>query len=77
LFWSRIYKMGLKLIEIVSIKSNGTQLIVGEMVDLYFPGEIWEDNGIIDIEKAGTIAGSSLDGYHTTQLIKRMKYAKP
>lgn len=70
-------QMGLRLKEIVSIKSNGTQLIVGEIVDLYFPGEIWEEAGIIDIEKAGTIAGSSLDGYHTTKLIKRMKYAKP
>ena len=70
-------QMGLRLKEIVSIKSNGTQLIVGEIVDLYFPYEIWEETGIIDIEKAGTIAGSSLDGYHTTQLIKRMKYAKP
>ena len=70
-------QMGLRLKEIVSIKSNGTQLIVGEIVDLYFPDEIWEETGIIDIEKAGTIAGSSLDGYHTTQLIKRMKYAKP
>ncbi|MDH6252362.1 flavin reductase (DIM6/NTAB) family NADH-FMN oxidoreductase RutF [Chryseobacterium sp. H1D6B] len=69
-------QMGLLLKEIVSIKSNGTQLIVGEIVDLYFPGEIWEETGIIDIERAGTIAGSSLDGYHTTQLIKRMKYAK-
>lgn len=70
-------QMGLIFKEIVSIKSNDTQLIVGEVVDLYFPGEIWEETGIIDIEKAGTITGSSLDGYHTTQLIKRMKYAKP
>ena len=70
-------QMGLRLKEIVSIKSNGTQLIVGEVVDLYFPGEIWDETGVIDIEKAGTIAGSSLDGYHTTHLIKRMKYAKP
>ncbi|PWN57995.1 flavin reductase family protein [Chryseobacterium viscerum] len=70
-------QMSLLLKEIVSIKSNGTQLIVGEIVDLYFPGEIWEETGIIDIERAGTIAGSSLDGYHTTQLITRMKYAKP
>lgn len=70
-------QMGLLLKEIVSIKSNGTQLIVGEILDLYFPSEIWEEKGIIDIEKAGTIAGSSLDCYHNTQLIKRMKYAKP
>ncbi|BEV03635.1 flavin reductase family protein [Chryseobacterium gambrini] len=70
-------QMGLILKEIVSVKSNGTHLIVGEITDLYFPEEIWDETGILDIEKAGTVAGSSLDGYHTTQLLKRMKYAKP
>lgn len=70
-------QIGLILKEIVSVKSNGTHFIVGEITDLYFPEEIWEETGILDIEKAGTVAGSSLDGYHTTQLLKRMKYAKP
>jgi flavin reductase (DIM6/NTAB) family NADH-FMN oxidoreductase RutF len=70
-------QIGLILKEIVSVKSNGTHLIVGEITDLYFPEEIWDETGILDIEKAGTVAGSSLDGYHTTQLLKRMKYAKP
>lgn len=70
-------QMGLILKEIVPVKSNGTLLIVGEIIDLYFPSENWEETGILDIEKAGTVTGSSLDGYHTTQLIKRMKYAKP
>lgn len=70
-------QMGLILKEIVSVKSNGTHLIVGEITELYFPEEIWDETGILDIEKAGTVAGSSLDGYHTTQLLKRMKYAKP
>lgn len=70
-------QMGLILKEIVSVKSNGTHLIVGEITDLYFPEEIWDETGILDIEMAGTVAGSSLDCYHTTQLLKRMKYAKP
>ena len=71
-------KIGLYLKDIIPIEINNTQLIVGEIAELYFPDEIWDaDQGIFDIEKAGTIAGSSLDGYHSTQLIKRMKYAKP
>lgn len=70
-------QMGLILKEIISIKSNNTDLVIGEIVDLYFPAEIWQEDGYLDIEKAGTVAGSSLDGYHNTQLIKRMKYAKP
>jgi flavin reductase (DIM6/NTAB) family NADH-FMN oxidoreductase RutF len=70
-------QMGMKLKEIIRVKTNNTLLVIGEIQDLYFPAEIWDESGILDIEKAGSIAGSSLDGYHTTQLIKRMKYAKP
>jgi len=71
-------QIGLRLKDIVPVQINNTQLIVGEIVELYFPNEIWDaDQGIFDIEKAGTVAGSGLAGYHSTQLIKRMKYAKP
>lgn len=70
-------QIGLHLQEIISVKSNNTLLVIGEIKHLHFPNEIWEESGVLDIEKAGTIAGSALDGYHTTQLIKRMKYAKP
>lgn len=71
-------QIGLRLKDIVPVQINNTQLIIGEIVELYFSDEIWNaDQGIFDIEKAGTIAGSSLDDYHSTQLIKRMKYAKP
>ncbi len=71
-------QIGLTLKEIVPVRSNNTLLVVGEITDLYFPGEIWDaDQGIFDFEKAATVAGSALDGYHTTRLIKRLKYAKP
>lgn len=71
-------QIGLTLKEIVPVKINNTLLVVGEIKDLYFPDEIWDaGQGIFDLEKAGTIAGSSLDGYHATQLIRRLKYAKP
>ena len=71
-------QIGLQLKDIIPIQINNTILVVGEVVELYFPHEIWDDDrGIFDIEKAGIVAGSSLDGYHSTQLIKRMKYAKP
>lgn len=74
---SRI-QIGLSLKEIVPVQINNTLLVIGEITDLYFPGEIWDaDHGIFDFEKAGTVAGSSLDGYHATHLIKRLKYAKP
>jgi len=70
-------QIGLELKEIIPVKTNNTLLVIGEILDLYFPSEIWDDSGVLDLEKAETIAGSSLDGYHSTQLMKRIKYAKP
>ena len=70
-------QIGLELKETVAVKSNDTLLIIGEIIDLYFPENIWLEEGVLDIEKAETLTGSALDGYHTTKLIKRMKYAKP
>lgn len=70
-------QIGLELKETVAVKSNDTFLIIGEIKDLYFPENIWLEEGVLDIEKAETLTGSALDGYHTTKLIKRMKYAKP
>ncbi len=70
-------QIGLHLQEIITVKSNNTLLVIGEIKHLFFPNEIWKESGVLDIEKAGTIAGSGLDGYHTTQFIKTMEYAKP
>lgn len=70
-------QIGLELKETVAVKSNDTFLIIGEIKDLYFPENIWLEEGVLDIEKAETLTGSGLNGYHTTKLIKRMKYAKP
>lgn len=70
-------QIGLELKETVAVKSNDTLLIIGEIMDLYFPENIWLEEGVLDIEKAETLTGSALNGYHTTKLIKRMKYAKP
>jgi len=35
------------------------------------------EDGFLDIEKAGTITSAGLDSYHTTQVLKRLEYAKP
>ena len=69
--------MGLELKEVLPIKTNDTLLIIGEILDVYFPDDVLQEDGVLDIEKAGTVVGSSLDGYHITQLINRLKYAKP
>lgn len=70
-------KIGLQFKERIDITLNGTSIIIGVLQQLYFPEKCWKDDGYLDIEKAGTIAGSSLDGYHRTALINRYSYAKP
>jgi flavin reductase (DIM6/NTAB) family NADH-FMN oxidoreductase RutF len=70
-------KIGLKFLEEQEIKSNGTIFIVGEIVEIILPDNVTAKDGFIDIEKAGTIAISGLDGYHETNRIARLSYAKP
>lgn len=70
-------KIGLRFIEEQEIKFNRTIIIVGEIVEIILPDDVVEMDGYVDIEKAGTIAISSLDSYHATKRIARLTYAKP
>lgn len=70
-------KLGLEFRQRVNIDLNGTILIIGEIVHVSFPTPCWHTDGYLDIEKAGTIAGSGLDSYHVTHRLKRLSYAKP
>lgn len=70
-------RMGMAFRQRIDLTINDTILVVGEIVQLYFPDDCWCDDGYLDIEKAGTLSGSSLDGYHSTTRIDRLSYAKP
>jgi hypothetical protein len=52
-------------------------MIIGEIKAIYFPSDCLSLDGFMNIEKAGTISVSGLDSYHTTQVLKRLDYAKP
>jgi flavin reductase (DIM6/NTAB) family NADH-FMN oxidoreductase RutF len=70
-------RMGLRLLEINPIRANGTYLVIGSVEEVILPDSAPGPDGYIDIEQAGTIAGSGLDGYHKTERITRLGYAKP
>ncbi len=70
-------KMGLTFAQRTDIPLNGTVLIIGRIVEIMLPGDCLGGDGYVDIEKAGTITGSALDGYHTTRRLARLAYAKP
>lgn len=70
-------RVGLQFHERVNIQANGTILIIGAVMEVSYPADCLAADGYLDIEKAGSLAGSALDGYHRTQRLSRLSYAKP
>ncbi|WP_160069574.1 flavin reductase family protein [Sphingobacterium bovisgrunnientis] len=70
-------QIGLKLNEIISINVNQTYLVVGEILDVYFPQSALMEDGNLNLDIADSICGSSLNGYHETIPLEWMNYAKP
>lgn len=70
-------QIGLELAERIDLKINNTILIIGKILEVHLPKDIILADGKLDVEKAGTIAVSGLDTYHTTREIERLPYAKP
>lgn len=67
---------GLQLSEIIPVSANGTYFVTGTIQTVSVPADCLCDDGYLDIEKAGTLAGTSLDGYHSTARLERLSYAK-
>jgi flavin reductase (DIM6/NTAB) family NADH-FMN oxidoreductase RutF len=72
-----IIKFACEFVQKIDIEINGTSFIIGKIIDIIVPNEIIENDGFINIDKAGTITATGLDAYYTTSKIKRLSYAKP
>jgi flavin reductase (DIM6/NTAB) family NADH-FMN oxidoreductase RutF len=70
-------QIGLKLKETLSLASNGTTIIIGEVVLIRMNEAYILEDGTIDLEAAGSLTVAGLDSYHRTQKIGRLAYAKP
>ena len=70
-------KIGLSFVEALEIKANGTQMIIGAIEEVLISPDLILPDGYLDLEKAGTVAVSCLDGYHKTEQLARLTYAKP
>ncbi len=70
-------QLGVEFKEKIDISVNNTTLIIGEIIHIYIPEEIINEDGFVDIEKANTITCSGLDSYHKTVQLDRLSYAKP
>jgi len=72
-----VIKLGMKFKEQHTLAINGTEFIIGEIVSIEMPDDLVSDDGFVSLEKAGTVAVSSLDTYHSTQILGSLSYAKP
>ncbi len=71
-----LVKIGLKLKEIIPIKSNETWLVIGQILLLQIPDETVAANGYIDMEKLGGIGVSGLNNYYKLNKVKSLPYAR-
>lgn len=72
-----VVKVGLEFAERHNLAINGTILVIGKIVEVIIPEEFLGNDGYLDVEGAGTVTVSSLDGYHITETLGRLPYAKP
>lgn len=70
-------QMGIEFKEKIDIAINNTTMVIGKIVQIYFPENCQLQDGFIDLEKANTITCSGLDSYHKTSKLDRLSYAKP
>jgi flavin reductase (DIM6/NTAB) family NADH-FMN oxidoreductase RutF len=73
---SRI-QLGMELREHQHLAINNTEMIIGEITYINIKDDIVDDNGYIDIERAKSVAVSSLDTYHSTYYLSCFSYARP
>jgi len=71
-----IIQIGVQFKERITISTNNTILIVGQIRHVYFPNDCLCNDGFLDIEKASSITCSGLDSYHSTKRLARLSYAK-
>lgn len=72
---SRI-SLAVEFIREQKIEENGTHLIIGKILRVYLPKDCVEEDGHVNIEKAGTVCVSGLDSYSQTIKLGRLTYAK-
>ena len=69
-------KMGLKFVEEIPIKSNGTTLMVGQVEHIIMPNETMKDNGHIDLGELDVACISGLNTYYSLTKKDRFPYVR-
>ena len=70
-------KMGLKHVESIPIKYNGTVMIVGKILQVYVAKTSLNEEGYINLEEAKSVGISGLNTYYDLKKIASYPYARP
>ncbi|MEO7310765.1 MAG: flavin reductase [Chitinophagaceae bacterium] len=70
-------KYALSLQQIIPIELNDTFLVIGKIISIEIDNDVISEDGFLQLDKAASICSNGVDGYYTTELIKRYSYAKP
>lgn len=70
-------RMALKPVREIAIEENGTTFLLAAIQYLEVPDYAIKDDGFADLVRAGTLAGTGLDGYASVSGLKRYSYARP
>jgi flavin reductase (DIM6/NTAB) family NADH-FMN oxidoreductase RutF len=69
-------KYALSLQQIIPIELNGTFLVIGKIIAIQVDNNVVSEDGFLQLDKAASICSNGIDGYYTTELIKRYSYVK-
>jgi flavin reductase (DIM6/NTAB) family NADH-FMN oxidoreductase RutF len=69
-------KMEMEWKENISIKLNGTILVIGEIKNIYLNDGIIQENGQLDLNQAEVVCISGLNRYHKVEEIGHYPYAR-
>lgn len=70
-------KIGMKHIDTLEIKQNGTKFIVGEIQHLLFPEEMMNEKGRLDYTFLDAVGVSGLNKYYKIEKLDELEYARP
>ena len=66
----------LKFEQLMPIEFNNTFLVIGSLQEAYVPARIQEEDGFLDLAKAGVLTSLGTSGYYKTDKIDNLPYAK-
>ena len=69
-------KYSVKFVENQHLAINGTELVIGEIMDVFVDKAALQSDGFLDLQAIETVAVTGLDSYHTSNKLTRLPYAK-